>query len=60
MNRVSLLSPPLYTSPVAAGTVVDSGVTHPYLFEFYLQAHAGLKGTAKVRSCCNETCALGN
>ncbi|GAA6023079.1 hypothetical protein JCM11491_002325 [Sporobolomyces phaffii] len=35
------------TGNLPAGTVVDSGVTHPYLFEFYLQAHAGLKGTAK-------------
>lgn len=29
------------------GTVVDSKVTHPYAFDFYLQAHAGLQGTAK-------------
>ncbi|CEQ42290.1 SPOSA6832_04106, partial [Sporobolomyces salmonicolor] len=31
----------------APGVVVDTTITHPYLFEFYLQAHAGLKGTAK-------------
>ncbi|GAA5897871.1 argonaute/piwi family protein [Sporobolomyces salmoneus] len=35
------------TGNLPAGTVVDSGVTHPYLWECYLQAHAGLKGTAK-------------
>ena len=30
-----------------AGTVVDTGVTHPFAFDFFLQAHAGLQGTAK-------------
>lgn len=30
-----------------AGTVVDSDVVHPYGFEFFLQAHAGLIGTAR-------------
>ncbi|ORX38808.1 Argonaute-like protein [Kockovaella imperatae] len=30
-----------------AGTVVDSGCTHPFAFDFYPQAHAGLQGTAK-------------
>ncbi|GAA5934977.1 argonaute/piwi family protein [Sporobolomyces koalae] len=35
------------TGNLPPGTVVDTGITHPYLFEFYLQAHAGLKGTAK-------------
>ena len=30
-----------------AGTVVDNTVTHPYAFDFYLQAHAGLVGTAR-------------
>ncbi|GAA5854435.1 hypothetical protein JCM5353_003413 [Sporobolomyces roseus] len=35
------------TGNLPPGTVVDTGVVHPYLFEFYLQAHAGLKGTAK-------------
>lgn len=29
------------------GTVVDRGVTSVYDFDFYLQAHAGLKGTAR-------------
>ncbi|GAA6054538.1 hypothetical protein NBRC10513_006076 [Rhodotorula toruloides] len=29
------------------GVVVDPEIVHPYIFEFYLQAHAGLKGTAK-------------
>lgn len=28
-----------------AGLVVDQVVTHPYAFDFYLQAHAGLVGT---------------
>ncbi|GAA6064192.1 hypothetical protein JCM10212_005773 [Sporobolomyces blumeae] len=35
------------TGNLPPGTVVDTDVVHPYLFEFYLQAHAGLKGTAK-------------
>ncbi|KIJ18292.1 hypothetical protein PAXINDRAFT_97712 [Paxillus involutus ATCC 200175] len=29
------------------GTVVDRGVTPAYEFDFFLQAHAGLKGTAR-------------
>lgn len=29
------------------GTVVDRGVTAVYDFDFYLQAHAGLKGTVR-------------
>ncbi|RXK35353.1 hypothetical protein M231_07375 [Tremella mesenterica] len=29
------------------GTVVDTAVVHPYAFDFYLQAHAGIQGTAK-------------
>ncbi|KAI5793057.1 Piwi domain-containing protein [Geopyxis carbonaria] len=29
------------------GTVVDRGVTAVYDFDFYLQAHAGIKGTAR-------------
>ncbi|GFZ47745.1 hypothetical protein JCM24511_05492 [Saitozyma sp. JCM 24511] len=28
-------------------TVVDTGVTDPYLFDFYLQAHGALQGTAR-------------
>ncbi|GAA5908226.1 hypothetical protein JCM5296_000418 [Sporobolomyces johnsonii] len=35
------------TGNLPPGVVVDTAITHPYLFEFYLQAHAGLKGTAK-------------
>jgi eukaryotic translation initiation factor 2C len=35
------------TGNLPAGTVVDTGVTHPFAFDFYLQAHAGLQGTAK-------------
>ncbi|KAK0537016.1 Protein argonaute [Tilletia horrida] len=30
-----------------AGTCVDSAVVHPTVFDFYLQAHAGLIGTAR-------------
>jgi len=30
-----------------AGTVVDKGVTGVYTFDFFLQSHAGLKGTAR-------------
>lgn len=30
-----------------AGLVVDKTVTHPYAFDFFLQAHAGLVGTAR-------------
>ncbi|KAI5451380.1 Protein argonaute [Naganishia albida] len=29
------------------GTCVDRDVTHPFAFDFYLQAHAGLIGTAR-------------
>ncbi|KAK0545225.1 Protein argonaute, partial [Tilletia horrida] len=32
---------------VTAGTIIDSHITHPYVFDFYLQAHAGLLGTAR-------------
>lgn len=28
------------------GTVVDSGITHPAIWDFYLQSHPGLKGTS--------------
>ncbi|KAK1921573.1 eukaryotic translation initiation factor 2C 2 [Papiliotrema laurentii] len=35
------------TGNLPPGTVVDTGVTHPFAFDFYLQAHAGLQGTAK-------------
>lgn len=30
-----------------AGLVVDSTVTHPYAFDFFLQAHRGMVGTAR-------------
>jgi eukaryotic translation initiation factor 2C len=30
-----------------AGTVIDTAVTHPYAFDFFLQAHAGRVGTAR-------------
>ncbi|OMH79088.1 Protein argonaute-3, partial [Zancudomyces culisetae] len=29
------------------GTVVDSTITSPYLFDFYLQSHSGIQGTSK-------------
>lgn len=32
---------------VKPGTVVDSGITHPYAFDFFLQSHNSLKGTGK-------------
>ncbi|KAG0205476.1 Protein argonaute 10 [Mortierella sp. GBA30] len=30
-----------------AGTVVDSAITHPTEFDFYLQSHGGLQGTSR-------------
>ncbi|BGP57316.1 Protein argonaute [Rhodotorula sphaerocarpa] len=35
------------TGNLVPGVVVDRHVTHPYVFDFFLQAHAGLKGTAR-------------
>ncbi|KAJ3195280.1 hypothetical protein HK101_000617 [Irineochytrium annulatum] len=32
---------------VLAGTVVDSGITHPFEFDFYLNSHQGLQGTSR-------------
>ncbi|KKY22549.1 putative rna interference and silencing protein [Diplodia seriata] len=32
---------------VKPGLVVDSGITHPYCFDFFLQSHAAVKGTAR-------------
>ncbi|CAG8771735.1 12361_t:CDS:2, partial [Acaulospora morrowiae] len=29
------------------GTVVDSGITHPFEFDFFLQSHSGIKGTSR-------------
>jgi eukaryotic translation initiation factor 2C len=29
------------------GTVVETGITHPFEFDFYLQSHAGLQGTSR-------------
>ncbi|EPB92043.1 hypothetical protein HMPREF1544_01107 [Mucor circinelloides 1006PhL] len=30
-----------------SGLVIDTDITHPYEFDFYLQAHAAIKGTAR-------------
>ncbi|GAA5925866.1 hypothetical protein JCM10213_007307 [Rhodosporidiobolus nylandii] len=35
------------TGNLPPGVVVDTALTHPYAFDFFVQAHAGLKGTAK-------------
>ncbi|GAA5867311.1 hypothetical protein JCM3774_003541 [Rhodotorula dairenensis] len=35
------------TGNLPPGVVVDQTITHPYVFDFFLQAHAGLKGTAR-------------
>lgn len=35
------------TGNLPAGLVVDRTITHPYAFDFFLQAHAGLVGTAR-------------
>lgn len=32
---------------VMPGLVVDSVITHPYCFDFFLQSHAAIKGTAR-------------
>ncbi|KAJ3252113.1 eukaryotic translation initiation factor 2C, 2 [Chytriomyces hyalinus] len=32
---------------VMAGTVVDSGITHPFEFDFFLNSHQGLQGTSR-------------
>ncbi|KAJ3070874.1 eukaryotic translation initiation factor 2C, 2 [Podochytrium sp. JEL0797] len=33
---------------VMAGTVVDSGITHPFEFDFFLNSHQGLQGTSRA------------
>ncbi|KAG0279423.1 argonaute 1 [Linnemannia exigua] len=35
-----------------SGTVVDSMITHPTEFDFYLQSHAGLQGTSRCAQYC--------
>ncbi|KAF9179239.1 hypothetical protein BGZ50_007129 [Haplosporangium sp. Z 11] len=30
-----------------AGTLIDTGIVHPFEFDFYLQSHAGLLGTSR-------------
>ncbi|KAJ3013285.1 UNVERIFIED_CONTAM: argonaute 1 [Siphonaria sp. JEL0065] len=32
---------------VMAGTVVDSGITHPFEFDFFLNSHQGIQGTSR-------------
>ncbi|CAG8551942.1 6477_t:CDS:10, partial [Dentiscutata heterogama] len=34
-----------------AGTVVDQKITHPYLFDFFLQSHSSLHGTSRPAHC---------
>lgn len=36
------------TGNTMPGTVVDSEITSPYNFDFYLQAHAPMKGQART------------
>ncbi|ORY36495.1 Piwi-domain-containing protein [Rhizoclosmatium globosum] len=33
---------------VMAGTVIDSGITHPFEFDFFLNSHTGLQGTSRA------------
>ncbi|CAI2171336.1 1168_t:CDS:2 [Funneliformis geosporum] len=35
------------TGNCLVGTVVESTITHPFEFDFYLQSHAGLQGTSR-------------
>ncbi|RUP51640.1 Piwi domain-containing protein [Jimgerdemannia flammicorona] len=35
------------TGNCLAGTVVESGITHPFEFDFYLLSHPGLQGTSR-------------
>ncbi len=32
---------------ILPGTVVDSDITHPFEFDFYLTSHAGIQGTSR-------------
>ncbi|XP_020290691.1 protein argonaute-4-like isoform X3 [Pseudomyrmex gracilis] len=43
---------------VKAGTIVDTGITHPNHIDFYLVSHASIQGTArptKYRCICNDS-----
>ena len=37
----------LVNGNVLPGCVVDQGITHPYIFDFYLQSHQPLRGTGR-------------
>ncbi|TRM60484.1 Piwi domain-containing protein [Schizophyllum amplum] len=35
------------TGNAPAGSIIDTDITHPVEFDFYLQSHAGIKGTSR-------------
>jgi eukaryotic translation initiation factor 2C len=39
--------PPAESKNAPAGTVIDTDITHPTDFDFYLQSHAGILGTSR-------------
>ena len=39
--------PATLLAPLAAGTVVDTDVCHPFEYDFYLNSHAGIQGTSR-------------
>lgn len=38
---------PVSYANATPGSVIDQGITHPYLFDFYLQSHFPMKGTGR-------------